>query len=530
MAFAFLEGMVEDDRRSAAKRLKRKPPQQTYPQTAAKFFGSLVLAIVLAAVPLSSDCGLALEGGLALFILVFAAGLWATEAVPAFAVALLVIGLAILLLGGLWPSANSDLNLSWERYPATWGSPLIWLFFGGFILAQAAEKTGLDRWFAHLIVTRAGKRPSRLLAGCMATTFLFSMFVSNTAATIMMVAVALPIVRAFHHADRFRTGLMLGIAVAANLGGMATLIGSPPNAIAAGALMNLKRTSRTEVNVAQSNSAVGAIAGTNAAESGAAESGSNNEPATPAPRIDFLLWMAIAAPPAILSVILAWIYLNYRYHSWSTFVDLSSVDSSVAPTLLPPWKISLVMVIFSATVLLWMTEGLHGLPVTVVSFLPICAFTVMGILNADDIRQLRWDVLLLIAGGLSLGVAVTDTKLAEWLVGLVPLQAMGPLGLAMCLALLTTLVSNFMSNTAAATILVPIAVVAAVGNEMQVVIPLALGASAAMALPVSTPPNAVVFSTEQVRTPEMVEAGILIGIVTPIIGTLWANFIVPYVA
>ena len=419
-----------------------------------------------------------------------AAGLWATEAIPAFAVALLVMGLEILLLGGLWTSSGdavaSTVEPAWEKYLATWGSPLIWLFFGGFVLAQGSEKTGLDNWFAHVIVTRTGKRPSQLLAGCMATTFVFSMFISNTAAAIMMVSVTLPIVKAFHHADRFRTGLMLGIAVAANLGGMATLIGSPPNAIAAGAL-------------------------------------------TQSTNINFVTWMACGAPPAIILVILGWLYLNYRYHSWSTFVDLRSVDTSVAQSLLPPWKIVYVMNVFAVTVLLWMTQGLHGIPVTVISFLPICAFTALGILTADDVCRLRWDVLLLIAGGLSLGLAVTETGLATWLVSQIPLQMLGPLGLAMVLALTTTVVSNFMSNTAAANILVPIAVVAAAGYEAPVVIPLALGASAAMALPISTPPNAVVYATEQVRTPEMLEAGILFGIIAPILAATWVSFIAPYV-
>jgi solute carrier family 13 (sodium-dependent dicarboxylate transporter), member 2/3/5 len=476
---------VQDERQAAEQQLKNTRKESVEAWLApAKFLGSLLIALSVAWSIPAYD-GLTPDGRLALFILLFSAGLWATEAIPAFAVALLALGLVILLLGGiLFERQPVD---KWKSYLATWGDPLIWLFLGGFVLAQGAEKTRLTHWFAHMIVTRAGRRPSQLLAGCMSAAFVFSMFISNTAATIMMVSVALPIVKAFHHADRFRCGLMLGIAVAANLGGMATLIGSPPNAIAAGAL------------------------------------GGMADPV----RVDFLKWMLFGAPPALVLVILAWFYLNHRYHSLSTFVDLSSVDKTVAPSLLPPWKVVYVMAVFTITVILWLTEMWHGVPVAAVSVLPICAFAAIGVMTSDDVCKLRWDVLLLIAGGLSLGLAVTNTGLAQWLVGLLPLKLLNGLGIAICLALVTTLLSNFMSNTAAASILVPIAIAASAlpGSEPQIVLPIALAASAAMALPISTPPNAVVYSTDQVHTPEMIETGLLIGIIAPVLVALWCHWV-----
>lgn len=473
---------MQDDRTAATLRLKKAAPQKNS-LVLAKCLGSLLVAVLVAFVP--SYVGLESDARTALFILVLAAGLWITEGMPAFAVGLLVIGLAVVMLGrsiGVAEGSTGD----WEKYLATWGSPLIWLFFGGFVLAQAAEKTGLSTWISRNILGRLGRRPAHLLAGCMLITFVFSMFISNTAATIMMVAVVMPIVKSMHHADRFRSGLLIGIAVAANLGGMATIIGSPPNAIAVGALRNVIE-------------------------------------------IDFLRWSLIAAPPAFMLLMIAWCYLAVRFGSWAMSIDLKPLQQAAEGTKLPRWKIGTVMLVFTVTILLWLTQGIHGIPVTVVSFLPICIFTALGILDSDDVCRLRWDVLLLIAGGLSLGLAVTDTGLANWMVGQLPLASLGVLGLSLTLAFVTAIVSNFMSNTAAANILVPIAMVASVGTEAQVVIPLAIGASAAMALPISTPPNAIVFSSKEVRTPQLMECGLLIGLLAPIISTFWCNWVVRYV-
>src|SRR6056297_436927 len=150
----------------------------------------LLLAAVVAGVPTYE--GLSVGGRAAMFILVLAAGLWISEAIPAFAVSLLVIGYSIAVLGrpgGVMDAGPQD----WEKYVATWGSPLIWLFFGGFVLASGAEETGLTRWISVHVLHRVGQRPWWLLAACMVITFVFSMFISNTAAATMMVAIVLPI-------------------------------------------------------------------------------------------------------------------------------------------------------------------------------------------------------------------------------------------------------------------------------------------------------------------------------------------------
>ena len=428
------------------------------------------------------NIGLSVPARWTLFILTLAAGLWATEAIPAFAVGLLVIGLQILILGQ--PSElSADREIPWESFASTLGSPLIWLFFGGFILAAAAEKTGLNRWFACEVLRRLGSRPGPLLAGSMGVTFVFSMFISNTAAATMMLAVMLPVVGTLGPHDRFRKAMVLGIACAANLGGMGTVIGSPPNAIAAGALANIQHP------------------------------------------IDFFRWMLAAVPPAVLMIVLVWSYLIYRYRPALKQLDLVAFAAASSPSHLPAWRRILVVFVFTATILLWLTQSFHGIPSTVVAFVPICVLCAAGVLDADDICEIRWDVLLLIAGGLSLGLAVTETGLADWLVGSLPLDRFSRSAVILLLAYATMTISNVMSNTAAANIVVPIAIAMAAGAEAATVIPVAIGASAAMCLPISTPPNAIAYGTGQITSSDLIQAGIWIGILSPLVSVLWCSWV-----
>ncbi len=430
----------------------------------------------------SGSVELSLPARWTLFILIFAAGLWATEAIPAFAVALLVIGLQILILGQP-RDLSADREIQWESFAATLGSPLIWLFFGGFVLAAAAEKTGLNRWFACEVLRRLGSRPGPLLAGSMGVTFIFSMFISNTAAATMMLAVMLPVVGTLGPHDRFRKAMVLGIACAANLGGMGTVIGSPPNAIAAGALANIQQP------------------------------------------IDFFRWMIAAGPPALLMIVLVWGYLIYRYRPALKRLDFVAFAAASSPNHLPAWRRILVVFVFTITVLLWLTQSLHGIPSTVVAFVPICVLCAAGVLDADDICEIRWDVLLLIAGGLSLGLAVTETGLADWLVSSLPLDRLSSAAVILLLAYATMTISNVMSNTAAANIVVPIAIAMAVDAEAATVIPVAIGASAAMCLPISTPPNAIAYGTGQITSSDMIQAGIWIGILAPLVSVLWCSWV-----
>lgn len=439
------------------------------------------LGVAAAGAFLPSHSGLSPAGEWTLFILLFAAGLWVSEAIPAFAVALLVIGLEIAILGrpgGVFATKAGD----WTMFVEPWSSPVIWLFFGGFVLAHAAGKTGLDRWLSRLVLGRCGRRPGPLLMGVMGITFCFSMFVSNTATTAMMMAVIVPLLAGLPKGDAFGKALLLGVPFAANLGGMGTVIGSPPNAIAVGAL-------------------------------------------GPDQQIHFLKWMLVGLPPALFLFVVTWLFLMWRYPATIREVDLGEMDAVDTRSDIPLWQRWTVVGTFSVTVALWMTSSVHGIPTPVVSFFPITVLTVTSVLEAEDIRKLHWDILLLLTGGLALGVAVSETGLAKWLLGRMALDSLGPLLVALFLAYSCSVLSNFMSNTAAANILIPIA--AAFGSSQQIhfVVPIALAASAAMCLPVSTPPNAIAFAHGRLRIIDFMAGGLVIGLLAPLVTVFWCRWI-----
>ncbi|UCH10176.1 MAG: DASS family sodium-coupled anion symporter [Fidelibacterota bacterium] len=436
----------------------------------------LALAAVLALLP--NYAGLTDAARWTLFILILGAGLWITEAIPSFSVALLIIALEIMILGkpgGVFAKESTD----WEMFVQPWASPIMWLFLGGLVLGEAAQVTGLDRLFSRYVLKWFGNTPGAVLLGSMGITFLFSMFMSNTATTAMMMSVIAPIVVSISKEDPFAKALVLGIPVAANVGGMGTIIGSPPNAITAGIL-------------------------------------SMSHP------IDFTRWMLAGIPPALVLFAAAWLYLRMAYSSRLLTVDISGLDIGTRTgAQLPLWKRLLVMPVFVLTVILWMTSTLHHIPTAVISFIPITIFAIAGIITIHEIRHLNWDVLLLLAGGLSLGIAVQSTGLANWLVDQLPTHHMGQVAIAFFLSYVTALLSNFMSNTAAANILVPIGMAVAVGFEPRIVVPMALGASTAMCLPISTPPNAIAFASGRLATRDFLKGGLLMGLLGPAIAALW---------
>lgn len=403
-------------------------------------------------------------GHATLGILVFAAALWVTEAMPAFAVALLVIGLEIAVLGrpgGVW-AAEGDTK-AWTTFVEPWASPTMWLFFGGFVLAHACSKTQLDRWLAGMVLGRFSNSPARLAAAVMAITFVFSMFMSNTATAAMMLAVTAPLLAALPKDSRLGKGLVLAVAAGANLGGIGTIIGTPPNAIAAGEL---------------------------------------------AGRIDFLKWMLIALPPALLLAAAVFGLVWYRYLRGDS-TPIPPLDSKVEAGARRKRHRITVMIVFAVTVTLWMGESVFGIPSPVVSFIPIVALAVSGVIEARDMRVLPWDVLLLLAGGLSLGVAVETTGLAAWLAAQVP-PGLGPAAVAVVFSVLGLILSNLMSNTAAAALLIPLAAsLVPAASAPLVIVAIAISCSAAMALPISTPPNAIAYGTERLGARDFLLPGIL---------------------
>ena len=434
-----------------------------------------------------NQAGLAPAPARMLFIMVLAALLWLLEAIPAYSVGILVIALQILLLGnperGIFAQESDD----WQTFVVVLGNPLIWLFFGGFVLSAAVTKTGLDLSLAARLMQWFGKNPSSLLFGVMGGSMVFSMFMSNTATTTMMLAIIAPVVVGLGSSNPFTKALLLGVPFAANLGGMATIIGSPPNAIAAGALATV-----------------------------------------PGQEINFLTWMLFGLPPAVVLFVIAWGFLRARYPNTSTrFVaaELQAATADEPKRTRPPWQRRLVISTLLVTIGLWMSGQWTGIPTTVVSFLPITVLTASGILREQDVRQIPWDILLLLAGGLALGNGVRDTGLADWLVAALPLEGLGQYGVVFMLCYATVILSNLMSNTAATNILVPIAVVLASGFEDLAVVPLALCASCAMALPISTPPNAIAYGTGQLQSSDFLIGGLLVGLIAPAVIVGWSAMI-----
>jgi sodium-dependent dicarboxylate transporter 2/3/5 len=421
----------------------------------------------------------------AMFILLFAALLWMTDAMPAYSVGILVIALKLLLLGkagGVYATTSRD----WEDFIAVLGHPLVWLFFGGFVLAAGMAATGIDRWIANRILAKFGSSSGSLLIGLMLTTFGLSMIMSNTATIAMMLAVLAPLLINKQGTGTARA-LVLGIAVAANLGGMGSLIGTPPNAIAVGALLDIPG----------------------------------------GPQIGFLDWLIIGLPPAFVLLILSWILIRLFYKLDST--PLMLPETEIRKVLIPRWQTLTVTATLFVTVGLWLTSEWHRAPTAAISFIPIVMFTTTGILTTQRIRGLPYDVLFLLAGGLALGQTVTSTGLSLWIADLMPGDGVIPVLIVLLFAYLTVVLSNFMSNTAAATVLIPISITVAEGFPAVIAVTVALAASTAMMLPVATPPNAMAFATGHLETRDFIRIGAIIGLVAPVIVIVWLGIVLAFV-
>ena len=420
-----------------------------------------------------------------LFLFLLAVGLWITEAVPAFAVGLLIMGYLVFALGTTLIHPEP-----WDVRPYlnTWSSPVIWLMLGGFFMAEGLSRTGLDRYLFATAIRPAGTRPAAVLLAVMLTSGIASMFISNTSTTVLMIGAVLPLVRQLGRKEPFSRALMVAIPLAASVGGMGTIIGSPPNAIAAGV---------------------------------AAEYGHE---------IDFVEWMAIGAPAAIGLIFIAWRILLRLYPATTGEVRLK-VDSMDEPELPGLRERVIVAAVSLLTVGMWLTTPLHGIHVAAISLIPIVGLTMTQVLGAADVRGLPWDTLMLVAGGLSLGAAVTDTGLAERLASWLAFLTMLNLDVLVyaALALVTVTLSNFMSNTATVSLVLPVSVALMPGRELEMCMILGLSASCALLLPVSTPPNAVAFATGEIRTKDLRPGGILIGLLGPVVVIAWVLLISRFV-
>ncbi|MXV39212.1 DASS family sodium-coupled anion symporter [Flavobacteriaceae bacterium Ap0902] len=420
------------------------------------------------------------------FILIFAVALWVTEAIPPFAVGILIVGLLIFLIGQVETNVPGDVGyIDVTKFVGTWSNSVIWLMLGGFFLALALRKTGLDKDLFHLTMSKVGNKPTHILMGMMGATAMASMVMSNTATTAMMIASIVPFINKLGKDHGLSKSLLVGIPSAAAIGGMGTIIGSPPNAIAVEAINSISKSQNLGIS------------------------------------IGFLEWMILGVPVAVILVFFFWWILNNKFKL--NTMDIQEVEKPKVEisTLEEKFQKRMVLSILVITVLLWLTGRWHGIPSAAVSGIPIIIFPMIGIISGENVREIPWDTLMLVAGGLSLGLAIQESGLAEFFVAKLSNFTFNEYIFMVLFSLATVLFSNIMSNTATATILIPVASILPGVNPAYMAMIIGLSASCALFLPVSTPPNAIAFSTGLLKQSDFRLGGITVGLLGPILAILW---------
>jgi len=354
-----------------------------------------------------------------LFLLFFVIGLWLTEAIPPFAVSLFIIAYLVFAMGNKHINSAPE-NI--EKYAQTFSSNVIWLMLGGFFLAAAMTKTKLDESLFRLTLKMSGTNPRNLLIVLMFTTMLASMLMSNTATTAMVIAAVTPLLVSMGKKSAIAKALLLGIPMAATIGGMGTIIGTPANAIAAGALEH----------------------------EGIA--------------IGFIDWMKFGAPISLLLTAISCFVLIRMFIRDTAPISLEFFNKREADftrSMMRQRKIVLVVIL--VTIMLWLTTAIHGLTVASICAVPLVFLTLLGVLNGKDIQGLPWDTLLLVAGGLSLGLALEQSGLLNYYAQKLISKEINSTLLIFIFGFLTMFVSNIMSNTAASTVMIPLGMAILVG-------------------------------------------------------------------
>jgi len=414
------------------------------------------------------------------FVFVIAAGFWAFEIFPLYVTSLVVVLLLIFTLAKPGGILGLD-RLGYKMFLVPFASPVIMLFFGGFVLASAMRKYRVDSYLAHEILLQVGDRPYSVLIGMMLTTAFLSMWISNTATTAVMMGIIHPFHKGGDQKDPFRKALLLSIPFAANLGGMGTPIGSPPNAIAVGFLSDFGLS------------------------------------------VNFIEWMIICVPLMLLLLLIASGVLYYLFPPSYDRLDIESIEKII----LGPAGRSVVLIAF-VMILLFLTSPIHGIPEPLTALLGAGLLFTTGLLDQQDFKQIHWDILVLMWGGLALGVGVEKTGLGEWIVDLPIFESRGFFLVAM-LSALAFILSLFISNTASAALLLPIALSIPIENKMMLAITITLSCAIAMIFPISTPPNAIAYSTGLIKNREMVLAGSIIAIISLMVILLGYQIVIPAV-
>ena len=421
-------------------------------------------------------------------IFAFATLMWVMEVVSSWATSLGIIVLMLLCTSDsgikfMMTGDNVGTPLSHRSIMASFADPVIMLFIGGFVLAIAAAKTGLDAYLAKALLKPFGRKSENVLLGFILVTGLFSMFVSNTATAAMMLAFLTPVFKQLPPEGKGRIALALSIPVAANLGGMGTPIGTPPNNIALKYL---------------------------------------NDPDGLNLGLGFGEWMLIMVPLVAVLLFISWGLLKTIFP-----FSQKTVDLEIEGEMKKGKNTTIVIITFIITVLLWLTDSITGINSNTVALIPVGVFAMTGVLTKYDLEEINWSVLWMVAGGFALGYGLNASGLAENAVKTIPFGDFSPFLILVISGVICYILSNFISNSATAALLTPILAVvcsamgdklAAIGGTPTVLIGVAIAASSAMILPVSTPPNALAFSTNLVQQKDMVKIGVIVGIISMVLG------------
>ena len=447
----------------------------------------LLVSIVLFAMPTEwfGIEGLTVVQQRTIALFVFAAFMWILEVVPAWATSIITMVLLIFTVSNgqfafLRTGENLGTLVSYKDFMAQFASPTIMLFMGGFVLAIAATKVGLDVVLANVLLAPFGKNPKTVLLGILLVVAVFSMFMSNTATAAMMLAFLAPVLKNLPADGKGRIGLALAIPIGANIGGIGTPIGTPPNVIALG---YLKENLGIEIGFGE--------------------------------------WCLRMVPFVIVMLIIAWFFLLLFFPFKAKEIKLEiNADRK------KDFHFWVVAATFVITIVLWLIpEKITGLNSNEVALIPFAIFVATGVFSKNDFKEINWDVLWMVAGGLALGTALMKTGLAKVLVDTIPFASMPALVVIIVSGIVGYAIANFLSHTSAANLLLPIlATVAtavdlsAFGGSAALLIGLAISTSVAMILPISTPPNAIASSTGLVETKDMAKMGVIMGLVGLVLG------------
>ena len=463
---------------------------------------ALVLTLVL-----PPPAGLPVAGWWTLGLALLMAIWWTTEPIPIGITALMpLILLPLLGIGDIGAAA------------AHYANPLVFLFFGGFLLAAAVQRWGLHRRLAYAAVRAMGTEPRRLVLGFMLASGLLSMWISNTAAVVLMLPVAVSVISAVEAerggpdeaSRRLALSLLLGLAYAASIGGVGTLIGTPPNALLAGYLLE-----RYGID------------------------------------LSFAAWSAVAMPLVAVFLPLAWLALTRLIYPIPSELRAGFRGSGLVESLATDGAMTSaerrVGLVFIAAAALWISRpllnqvpGLSGLSDPGIAV--ICASALFLIPSGSteerrflmswrEAQDIPWQVLILFGGGLSLAAAMDRSGLAawigEWLAGL---GAMPTLLYLVLLTATVVMLTELASNTATVAALLPVGATIAAGTGLDIVAvsaAIAMAASCAFMLPVATPPNALVFATGHVTIAAMVRAGVVMNLISIVLVSIAALVLAP---